>query len=147
MSIQHVLCEKTPLLANSNMTNPLSAFHPRPAPRKRAKRVHEDCSYTLSDTRPENSLSLTAMAQPGATTSSTYVPHASLETVSNKIKKLQSDLGSTATGQLWGPGKQKVLDCKHDVDVLAGMVKGLEVQSVAYVCSCLLRFCSRGCNR
>lgn len=70
------------------------------------------------------------MAQPRAITTNTYVPHASLDTISNKIKKLQSDLGSAATGQLWGPDKQKVLDCKHDVDVLAGMVEGLDVQCV-----------------
>ncbi|KAH0146378.1 hypothetical protein KCU67_g12254, partial [Aureobasidium melanogenum] len=38
---------------------------------------------------------------------------------------------SAASGECFGPGKQKVLDCKHDVDVLAGMVKELEVQSVA----------------
>ncbi|KAG9539254.1 hypothetical protein KCU61_g5636, partial [Aureobasidium melanogenum] len=116
------------------MSNPSLVFHPRPTanepPRKRAKRVHEGHSYKTSDAFPEHSLPLTVMAQPRNTTN-TYIPHASLETISNKVKKLQSDLSSAASGECFGPGKEKVLDCKHDVDVLAGMVKGLEVQNVA----------------
>lgn len=118
------------------MTTPSSTFPRHPTanepPRKRAKRVHEGRSYfTPNDILPEDSPPLTAMAQPRAATTNTYVPHTSLDTVSNKIKKLQSDLSSAATGQCFGPGKQKVLDCKHDVDVLAGMVKGLDVQCAA----------------
>jgi hypothetical protein len=70
------------------------------------------------------------MAEP-IVTANTNIPHASLGTVSNKIKRLKSDLSSAASGECFGPGKQKVLDCKHDVDVLSGMVKELEVQSVA----------------
>jgi len=61
----------------------------------------------------------------------TYIPHYSLEPISHKIKKLQSDLSSAATGQCWGPGKQKVLDCKHDVDALVTMVKKLDVDGIA----------------
>ncbi|KAG9837930.1 hypothetical protein KCU98_g8668, partial [Aureobasidium melanogenum] len=116
------------------MTNPSSTFHPRPTanepPRKRAKRGHEDRSYTTSDTLSEHSLPLTVMAEQRVTTN-TYIPHASLETISNKIKKLQSDLSSAASGECFGPGKQKVLDCKRDVDVLAGMVKGPDVHGAA----------------
>lgn len=119
---------------NSNMTNPPSTFHPRPTvnepPRKRAKSDHDGRSYLIRDTIREASLQVTVMAQPRATTN-TYIPHASLETISNKIKKLQSDLSEAANGQCFGPGKQKVLDCKHNVDVLAGMVKGLDVHGAA----------------
>ncbi|KAH0285204.1 hypothetical protein KCU62_g7737, partial [Aureobasidium sp. EXF-3399] len=61
----------------------------------------------------------------------TYIPHNSLEPISLKIKRLQSDLSRAATGQCWGPDKQKVLDCKHDVDALATMVKKLDVDVVA----------------
>jgi len=70
------------------------------------------------------------MASPPPT-ANTYIPHDSLKPISLKIKKLQSDLSSAATGQCWGPGKQKVLDCKHDVDALATMVKKLDVDGVA----------------
>jgi hypothetical protein len=70
------------------------------------------------------------MAEPNLTTN-TYVSHTSLETISLKIKKLQSDLSSAATGQCWRPGKQKVLDCKHDVDALAIMVKKLDIEGAA----------------
>ncbi|KAG9562117.1 hypothetical protein KCU71_g7426, partial [Aureobasidium melanogenum] len=116
------------------MTNYSSVFHPRPTvngpPRKRAKRFHQGHSYETSEILPGYSLPLTIMAEPRVT-ANTNIPHASLGTVSNKIKRLQSDLSSAASGECFGPGKQKVLDCKHDVDVLAGMVKELEVQSVA----------------
>jgi hypothetical protein len=71
-------------------------------------------------------------AEPNITTN-TYVPHNSLDTISLKIKKLQSDLSSAATGQCWGPGKQKVLDCEHDVDALAAMVKKLDIEGATYV--------------
>jgi hypothetical protein len=70
------------------------------------------------------------MAEPNLTTN-TYVSHTSFETISLKIKKLQSDLSSAATGQCWGPGKQKVLNCKHDVDALAIMVKKLDIEGAA----------------
>jgi hypothetical protein len=70
------------------------------------------------------------MAEPQPTTN-TYIAHTSLETISTKIKKLQSDLNSAATGQCWEPGKQKVLDCKHDVDALAVMVKGMDIDGIA----------------
>jgi hypothetical protein len=66
-------------------------------------------------------------------TTNTYIVHTSLETISTKIKKLQSDLSSAATGKCWGPGKQKVLERKHNVDALAMMVKGLDVDGIAYV--------------
>ncbi|KAH0333384.1 hypothetical protein KCU81_g9877, partial [Aureobasidium melanogenum] len=116
------------------MTNSPSTFHPRPIvnepPRKRAKSGHDGCSYLIRDTLPKVSLPPAVMAQSTATLN-TYIPHTSLETISNKIKKLQSDLSEAANGQCFGPGKQKVLDCKHDVDVLAGMVKGLDVHSAA----------------
>ncbi|CAD0096458.1 unnamed protein product [Aureobasidium mustum] len=68
------------------------------------------------------------MAPPKVTTTNAYIPHGSLEPISNKIKKLQSDLSSAASGECFGPGKQEVLDCKHDVDVLAGMVNLLDTQ-------------------
>ncbi|KAK6002689.1 hypothetical protein QM012_001439 [Aureobasidium pullulans] len=127
--------EKLTLRVISKVNKPSSTFHPRTTsnepPRKRTKRGHEDRDYTTSDTPPEHILPLTIMAQPTTALTNTYIPHASLETISNKIKKLQSDISSAASGECCGPGKQKVLDCKHDLDVLASMVKGLDVQGAA----------------
>ena len=135
-----------------NMPDPSSIFHPRPTanepPRKRAKIAHEELErrplnlsshffnykvnrQSISTTKPRSrTTDIAIMAEPIPTTN-TYTTHTSLETISLKIKKLQSDLSSAATGQCWGPGKQKVLDCKHDVDVLALMVKELEVDGTA----------------
>ncbi|KAG9736245.1 hypothetical protein KCU73_g10297, partial [Aureobasidium melanogenum] len=94
------------------MTNPSSVFHPRPTvngpPRKRAKRFHRGHSYETSEILLGHPLPLTVMAEP-IVTANTNIPHASLGTVSNKIKRLKSDLSSAASG----------------------MVKELEVQSVA----------------
>lgn len=134
------------------MSNSSASYHPCPTanspPRKRAKIAHEELNHNPLDLSSHflnlgshQPSTITCRAQPGifnnnimaspSPTTNTYIPHNSLEPISLKIKKLQSDLSSAATGQCWGPGKQKVLDCKHDVDALATMVKGLDVDGVS----------------
>lgn len=66
------------------------------------------------------------MAQPELTTN-IYISHTSLDPISLKIKNLQSDLSSAASGEC----REKVLDSKHDIDTLAVMVKGLDVDGIA----------------
>jgi hypothetical protein len=134
-----------------NMPQSSKIFHPRSTanepPRKRAKIAHEELEHTalklrLHSPNPEayrliilrersrpRTRNNAIMAQPELTTN-TYIPHTSLDHISLKIKRLQSDLSTAAAGQCWGPGKQNVLDCKHDVDALAVMVKGLDVECI-----------------
>ena len=130
------------------MSNSSASRHRRPTanspPRKRVKVVREELDRDHTPFNPtsrflnlkvqrQSTLLKTnnnaVMTSPPPT--NTYVPHTSIEPISLKIKKLQSDLSSAATGQCWGPGKQKVLDCKHDVDALAVMVKELDVDGIA----------------
>lgn len=75
----------------------------------------------------KQSNSRTAMIPSSSTINThSYISHVDLEVLSNKVKKLQSDLGGL-TSQTWGgPGKDKILDCKHDVDGLAQSLKQME---------------------
>ena len=133
--------------ANMSKSSSFGRRHPstNSPPQKRVKIAHEDLDRDYNplnlssrflnlEVQQQSSLLKTpkkAIMASSPPTANTYIPHYSLEPISLKIKKLQSDLSSAATGQCWGPGKQKVLDCKHDIDALATMVKELDVDGVA----------------
>ncbi|THY37039.1 hypothetical protein D6C99_09981 [Aureobasidium pullulans] len=110
------------------MPVPSSLSHSRPIsdepPNKRA-RTSDELNPTNSS--PHLLISPTAMTPSSlAINTHSYISHVDLEILSNKVKKLQSDLGGL-TSQTWGgPGKDKILDCKHDVDGLAQSLKQME---------------------
>ncbi|OBW63917.1 MAG: Uncharacterized protein AUREO_060190 [Aureobasidium pullulans] len=113
------------------MPVPSSLSHSRPIsdepPNKRA-RTSDELNPTNSS--PHLLISPTAMTPSSlAINTHSYISHVDLEILSNKVKKLQSDLGGL-TSQTWGgPGKDKILDCKHDVDGLAQSLKQMEALS------------------
>ncbi|THW43315.1 hypothetical protein D6C83_01413 [Aureobasidium pullulans] len=110
------------------MPVPSSLSHSRPIsdepPNKRA-RTSDESNPTNSS--PHLLISPTAMIPSSSTINThSYISHVDLEVLSNKVKKLQSDLGGL-TSQTWGgPGKDKILDCKHNVDGLAQSLKQME---------------------
>ncbi|THV71477.1 hypothetical protein D6C98_01549 [Aureobasidium pullulans] len=116
------------------MPVPSSLSHSRPIsdepPNKRART--SDASNPTNSS-PHLLISPTAMTpSSSAINTHSYISHVDLEILSNKVKKLQSDLGGL-TSQTWGgPGKDKILDCKHDVDGLAQSLKQMEALNTDY---------------